>query len=87
MDESFYDESTKPHAKQRDNRPKKGPLLTDAYESVNVEGMFFAGALTHGFDWRKSARHVPTPPLNTEFNSVLKYGLKMRLSPKLTPII
>ena len=24
---------------------------------------------------------------NTEFNSVLKYGLKMRLSPKLAPII
>ena len=33
-------------------------------------------------------RHVPTPPLNTEFNPVLKYGLKiiMRLSPKFTPI-
>ena len=24
--------------------------------------------------------------LNTEFNSVLKYALRMRLSPKLTPI-
>ena len=35
----------------------------------------------------KPGRHVPTPPPNTEFNSVLKYGLKMRLSPKLTPII
>ena len=30
-------------------------------------------------------RHVPRAPLNTEFNSVLKYGLKMRLSPKFTP--
>ena len=30
-------------------------------------------------------RHVPRPPLNTEFNSVFKYGLKMRLSPKFTP--
>ena len=29
------------------------------------------------------SRHVPTPPPNTEFNSVLKYGLKMRLSPNL----
>ena len=32
-------------------------------------------------------RHVPIPPPNTEFNSVLNYGLKMRLAPKLTPII
>ena len=31
-------------------------------------------------------RHVPRPPPNTEFNSVLKYGLKMRLAPKFTPI-
>ena len=29
----------------------------------------------------------PTPPLNTEFNSVLRQRLKMRLAPKLTPII
>ena len=37
--------------------------------------------------WTNS-RHVPTPLLNTEFNSVLKYhyGLKMRLSRKLAPI-
>ena len=34
-----------------------------------------------------SDRHVPTPPPNTEFNSVLKYEVKMLLSPKLTPII
>ena len=34
-----------------------------------------------------AARHVPTPPPNTEFNSVLRQRLKMRLSPKLTPII
>ena len=29
-------------------------------------------------------RHIPRAPLNTEFNFVLKYGLKMRLSPKFT---
>ena len=36
-----------------------------------------------------AARHVPTPPLNIEFNSYArKYvAVKMRLSPKLTPII
>ena len=33
-----------------------------------------------------SEKHVPRAPLNTEFNSVLKYGLKMRLAPKFTPI-
>ena len=32
-------------------------------------------------------RHVPTPPPNTEFNSVFRQRLKMRLAPKLTPII
>ena len=30
----------------------------------------------------KNIKQVPTVPLNTEFNSVLKYGLKMRLAPK-----
>ena len=30
-------------------------------------------------------RHVPRAPPNTKFNSVLKYGLKMRQSPKFTP--
>ena len=33
-------------------------------------------------------RHVPTPPLNTEFNSVPKYmAVKMRLSLRLTGTI
>ena len=34
----------------------------------------------------EAARHVSTPPLNTEFNSVFRQRLKMRLAPKFTPI-
>ena len=33
------------------------------------------------------AMPIPTPPPNTEFNSVFRQRLKMRLSPKLTLII
>ena len=36
-------------------RSTKYPELTHAYESPNVHGMYFAGTLTHGKDWRKAA--------------------------------
>jgi hypothetical protein len=34
---------------------KKYPDLTGWFESKNVEGMFFAGTVAHGLDWRKAA--------------------------------
>lgn len=37
------------------SRSKKYPELTHAYEAPNVHGMYFAGTLTHGKDWRKAA--------------------------------
>ena len=36
-------------------RSKKYPSLNGGYESVNVPGMYFAGTITHGKDWRKAA--------------------------------
>ena len=42
------------------------------------------GEVLKGFGCSISAeRHVPTQPPNTEFNSVFRQRLKMRLSPKL----
>ena len=34
---------------------RKYPLQSHEYESLNVPGMFFAGSLTHGRDWRRGA--------------------------------
>ena len=31
------------------------PVLTDAYESTNVKGLFYAGALAHGRDFKRAA--------------------------------
>lgn len=33
----------------------KFPAVTARYESVNVPGLFFAGALAHSLDWKRSA--------------------------------
>jgi hypothetical protein len=34
---------------------KKYAVMTDEYESINVPGMYFAGQLAHGKDFRRSA--------------------------------
>ena len=36
-------------------RSKKYPLLDGGYQSVNVPGLYFAGTIAHGKDWRKAA--------------------------------
>jgi thioredoxin reductase len=36
-------------------RSRKYPELTGWYESTNVDGMYFAGTLAHGLDWRRAA--------------------------------
>lgn len=43
------------NARQPRSRSRKYPALTHAYESPNVQGMYFAGTITHGKDWRKAA--------------------------------
>ena len=50
---------------------KKYAVMTDEYESINVPGMYFAGQLAHGKDFRRSAggfihgfRSVPPPSLS-----------------------
>lgn len=46
---------TTTEGQQRRSRSKKYPELTHAYESPNVHGMYFAGTITHGKDYRKAA--------------------------------
>jgi hypothetical protein len=36
-------------------RSKKYPLLDGGYQSANVPGLYFAGTIAHGKDWRKAA--------------------------------
>jgi len=48
---TIYDESAKPKLLSN----LKHAAVTDSYESVNVSGLFFAGTLAHGPDFRRSA--------------------------------
>mmetsp|Transcript_67183 Transcript_67183/g.125507 ORF Transcript_67183/g.125507 Transcript_67183/m.125507 type:complete len:436 (-) Transcript_67183:46-1353(-) len=48
---SVYDMSSRPKLMPNG----KHAAVTDSYESVNVSGLFFAGTLAHGPDFRKSA--------------------------------
>lgn len=50
-DTSIYDESVRPLMQAN----RKFPRQTTQHESANVNGMFFAGSLSHGRDWRKGA--------------------------------
>ncbi|WP_030607412.1 NAD(P)-binding domain-containing protein [Streptomyces sclerotialus] len=50
FDASVFDEGCRPRLAVNDRFPE----LTDRYESVNVEGLFFAGTLTQQLDYRKS---------------------------------
>ena len=52
----------------------KYPVMTSEYESVNVPGMYFAGQLGHGKDYKRSAggfihgfRYVTNSPPSTSF--------------------
>ena len=50
---------------------------------ARLQGRYGGGAVLPPEYICLGVRHVPTPPLNTEFNSdARKYGFKMRLSPK-----
>lgn len=51
LDTSPFDKSIRPLFHSN----KKHPLLTPAFESVNVPGLFFAGTLMHGRDHKKSS--------------------------------
>ena len=45
-----YLSATKPHMQGNG----KYAVMTDEYESVNVKGMYFAGQLAHGKDFRST---------------------------------
>lgn len=47
----FYTDTTRPLMQHN----RKYAVMTPQYESVNVPGMFFAGQLAHGKDYRRSA--------------------------------
>ena len=47
----MYTDSTRPHMQHN----RKYAAMTPEYESVNVPGLFFAGQLAHGKDYRRSA--------------------------------
>ena len=51
QDLSMYDEDTKP-LMQPNNR---FAVMDDEYQSINVPGLYFAGALSHGKDFKRSA--------------------------------
>jgi hypothetical protein len=42
-------------ATRRMDDKHKYPLINEDFESVNVRNLYFAGALAHGPDWRKSS--------------------------------
>jgi thioredoxin reductase len=49
MDLSIYGQSAKPQTVYND----KFPAMRSNWESTNVEGLFFAGVLSHGLDYKK----------------------------------
>ena len=51
QDKSIFSKETKPIMQQNG----KFAVMTNEYESVNVPGMYFAGVLGHGKDYRRSA--------------------------------
>eukprot|EP01047_Picozoa_sp_COSAG01_P032598 COSAG01_NODE_2364_length_7819_cov_14.933549_4_plen_990_part_00 len=51
QDLSMYDEDTKPLMQPN----KKFAVMDDEYQSINVPGLYFAGALSHGKDFKRSA--------------------------------
>ena len=48
---SVFDESALPRMQSQ----RKYPQMTHEYESVNVPGMYFAGTLAHGKDWKRAS--------------------------------
>lgn len=42
-------------SKDGDATSVKYPDITSEYESVNVPGLYFAGTVAHGPDWRQAA--------------------------------
>jgi len=51
MDDSLFDPAIRPLR----SSVSKFPAMTPRYESPNVPGLFFAGSLAHGPDFKKSA--------------------------------
>jgi len=51
MDQTIFDKSIPLRTTHRG----KYPELTDSYQAVGIPGLYFAGTLTHGLDFRKSA--------------------------------
>jgi hypothetical protein len=52
---SIYGESVNPAMDMTKGGGLKYALMTPGWESVNEPNLFFAGALGHGLDWRKSS--------------------------------
>lgn len=52
---SIYGESVNPAMDMAKGGGLKYALMTPGWESVNEPNLFFAGALGHGLDWRKSS--------------------------------
>ncbi|XP_022095421.1 FAD-dependent oxidoreductase domain-containing protein 2-like [Acanthaster planci] len=52
-DNNIFNDDTKPHRGRK--KLKKYPKMFANYESVDVPDLFFAGALSHAVDYRKSA--------------------------------
>eukprot|EP00041_Stephanoeca_diplocostata_P035116 m.1226997 g.1226997 ORF g.1226997 m.1226997 type:complete len:835 (+) comp24641_c2_seq6:269-2773(+) len=50
FDDTIFAVNSTPRMKTR-----KYPELTSSFESVNVPGLFFAGTLAHGRDWKRSS--------------------------------
>ena len=48
---SLYESSVLPRLQHQ----RKYPQMTHEYESVNVPGMYFAGTLAHGKDWKRAS--------------------------------
>ena len=48
---SLYASSARPRLQHQ----RKYPQMTHEYESVNVPGMYFAGTLAHGKDWKRAS--------------------------------
>lgn len=51
FDDSIFDDSSKPEV----DNDKKYPVINGLYESVNIDNLFFIGALMHSFDNKKGS--------------------------------
>jgi thioredoxin reductase len=58
FDDSIFEGTTKPQMEKPGEITKRGgkyPSMTAAYESTNVPGLYFAGAVSHALDFGESA--------------------------------